>query len=118
MIFMWKFLWESGRWADKIQEATIEPRTETELKDLEKLFAEMKGLMFEKQKIMQKINPQKNKWLLLHTFRIWGKEFYLADLTLLVVLKNGRFKLLKSFIVHSYIKLSRWRLLFSSVEFQ
>ena len=37
----------------------------------------MKDFMLKKHKIMQEINPQKNKWLFLHTFTIYGKELKL-----------------------------------------
>ena len=53
-------LWEEQAViADKIQEGITDPQSTMELPQLEKLFMDMKKLMFEKQKIMLKINPPK-----------------------------------------------------------
>ena len=53
-------LWEKQAvMADKIQEGITDPASTMELPDLETLFMDMKKLMFEKQKIMLKINPVK-----------------------------------------------------------
>ena len=51
-------LWEEqAKMAEKIQDGITDPHTTMELPQLEKLFMDMKTLMFEKQKIMLKINP-------------------------------------------------------------
>ena len=43
--------------ADEIQAEITNPHTKLQLPDLEKMFMDMKRLMFQKQKIMAKINP-------------------------------------------------------------
>lgn len=51
-------LWEEQAvMAEKIQDGITDPHTTMELPQLEKLFMDIKTLMFEKQKIMMKINP-------------------------------------------------------------